>query len=61
MYKQTSLTFDTLNDVLKRKNYLYVITRFRDSCLIAFLKKNTEAATGGAEAVTGGFLPKNVF
>ena len=55
------LTFDTLNDVFKRKNYLYVITRFQNSCLITFLKKNTEAATGGADAVTGGFLLKNVF
>ena len=39
----------------RRKNW-YVITKLRNSCLITFLKKNTEAAAGGAEAVTGGVL-----
>ena len=32
------------------------ITRLRNSCLITFFKKNTEAATGCEEAVTGGVL-----
>ena len=35
----------------------YVITRSRNSCLITFLK-NTEAVTGGVEAVTGAVLKK---
>ena len=29
----------TLNDVSRRKNYFYVITRLRNSCLVTFLKK----------------------
>ena len=28
----------------------------RNNCLITLKKKNTEAATGGAEAITGGVL-----
>ena len=52
IYKQTSSTFYISNDVSRRKKLLYVTTRLRNSCLITFLK-NTEAATGGAEAVTG--------
>ena len=44
----------------RRKNYWYVITRLRSRGLIAHLKKkkNTEAATAGAEAVTGDVLLK---
>ena len=34
--------------------------RLRNSCLITFLK-STEAATGGAEAVTGGVFKKKLF
>ena len=37
------------------------MTRLQNSCLITFLKKNKEAATGSAEAVIGGVLQKNVF
>ena len=44
----------------RRKNYSYVITRLRNSCLIVLFKKNAEAATGGAEAVTGGVLQVRV-
>ena len=39
IYKQTSLTFYTSNDVSRRKNYFYIITRLQNSCLITFLKK----------------------
>ena len=35
------------------KKYYYVITRLQNS---TFLKKNTEAATESAEAVTGAVL-----
>ena len=34
----------------------YVKTRLRNTCLIVFKKKNTEAATGGSEAAIGGVL-----
>ena len=37
-----------------------VITRLPNCCLITFFK-NGEAATGGAEAVTGGVLYNKVF
>ena len=56
IYKQTSLTYYRSNDVPRRKNYFYIITRLQNSCLITFLKKNKEAATGGAETVTKGIL-----
>ena len=39
IYKQTSSTFYTSNDVSRRKNYQYVMTRLRNSCLITFFKK----------------------
>ena len=42
--------------MLRRKNNYYVITRWGDSCLITFKKKNTEAATGSAEAATEAVL-----
>ena len=51
-----SSTFYISNDVSRRKSYKYVITGLRNSCLVVLFKKNTEAATGGAEAVTGGVL-----
>ena len=38
-YKQTSSSFNTSNDAPRSKNYLYVITGLRNSCLITFLKK----------------------
>ena len=31
----------------QEEKHLYVITRLLNSCLITFLKKNAEAATGG--------------
>ena len=40
----------------EEKNYYYVTARLRNSCLIVLFKKNTEAATGGVEAVTGSVL-----
>ena len=40
IYKQTSSTFYTSNDVSRRKNYLNVITKLRNSWLISFLKKH---------------------
>ena len=55
IYKQTSSTFYASNDVLRRKNYEYAITKFQNSCLI-FFQKNTEAAIRDKEAVTGGVL-----
>ena len=55
IYKQMILTLYTSNDVSRRKNYLYVIARLWNSCLITFLK-NREAATWGTEAGTGGVL-----
>ena len=39
MYKQTSSTFCTSNDVSRRKNYWYVMTRLRNSFLFTFKKK----------------------
>ena len=41
IYKQTSSTFYTSNDVSRRKNCYYVTTRLKNSysCLITFLEK----------------------
>ena len=39
IYKQTSSIFYTSTDEPRRKNYLYIITRLRNSCLITFSKK----------------------
>ena len=39
IYKQTSSTFSTSNDLSKRKHYQYVITRLRYSSLITLKKK----------------------
>ena len=53
---------ESIVNVIKHANFQlhrvhwYVITRLQNSCLITFFKKNTEAATGGKEAVTRGVL-----
>ena len=40
IYKQTSSTFYTSNDVSRRKNYFYIMARLQNSCLTTcFLKK----------------------
>ena len=39
IYKQTSSTFYTSNDVSRRKNYFNIITRLQNSFLITFFKK----------------------
>ena len=49
--KQSSILYAS-KDVSRRKNYF--IARF--NCLITLKKIKTEAATWGAEAVTGGVL-----
>ena len=39
IYKQTSSTLYTSNNMSRWKKYLYVIARLRNSCLFTFLKK----------------------
>ena len=52
IYKTNEFDFLYIKRCVEKKKYFYVIARLRN---ILFLK-NTEAATGSAEAVTGGVL-----
>ena len=58
IYKQTSSTFYSSNDVSRRKKILIRHNKVAKQLLntVVLFQKNTEAATGDAEAVTGGVL-----
>ena len=42
IYKETSSTFYTSNDVSRRKKYFYIMTRLENSCLTTFFKKKKQ-------------------
>ena len=61
IYKQTSSTFYTSNDVSIKKKLLICHNKVAKYLFNSTFWKNTEAATGGAKWVTGGALLEKVF
>ena len=61
IYKQTSSTFYTSNDVSRRKKYQQVITRLQNGCLITFLKKVQKQAPKVKQQPPKRFCKKGVL
>ena len=62
IYKQTSSTFYTSNDLLRRTNNQYVIARFRNSCLIAIaIFKNYRSSHRRYRSIHQRYSVKEVF